>query len=77
MLPLIENDIPVIMLYGNADDVVLYNENGKVLEDFYKKHDGNIKVIGKSMCGHHPHGLDDPMLIIEFVEANLKEELNF
>ena len=48
MTPLIENNIPVIMLYGNMDNVVVYQENGKVLEDFYKEHGGTIKVIGKS-----------------------------
>jgi pimeloyl-ACP methyl ester carboxylesterase len=70
MKPLIDNNIPVIMLYGNADSIVVYEENGKVLEDYYKENGGNIKVIAKSMCGHHPHGLDDPSLIIDFVERN-------
>lgn len=68
MKPLIENNIPIIMLYGNADNVVIYEENGKVLENFYKENGGEIKVIAKSMVGHHPHGLSDPTPIIEFVE---------
>ena len=68
MQPLIRNNIPVIMLYGNADNIVIYEENGKVLEEYYMENDGIIKVIPKSMCKHHPHGLDDPMPIIEFVE---------
>ena len=68
MQPLIDNDIPIIMIHGNADDVVIYEENGRVLENFYKENGGRIKVITKSMCGHHPHGLDDPSVIIEFVE---------
>ena len=70
MAPLTENNIPVIMLYGNSDNVVIYHENGKVLEEYYKEKGGNIKVIAKSMCGHHPHGLDDPTPIIEFIEEN-------
>ena len=65
---LIENDIPIIMLYGNADDVVIYDENGKVLENYYKEHGGKIKVIQKSMVKHHPHGLTDPTPIVNFVE---------
>ena len=68
MKPLIDNNIPVIMLYGNSDRVVVYEENGKVLENFYKENGGNIKVISKSMCGHHPHCLDNPEIIVEFVE---------
>lgn len=70
MEPLIENNIPVLMLYGNCDPVVIYGENGKVLEDYYKANGGNIKVISRSMQKHHPHGLDDPTPIIEFVESN-------
>ena len=68
MEPLIENAIPIIMLYGNADNIVIYEENGKVLEDYYKSHGGIIKVISKSMCQHHPHGLENPEPIIEFIE---------
>ncbi len=65
---LIQNDIPVIMIYGNADTIVPYQENGQVLEDYYKAHNGKLKVISKSMCGHHPHSLEDVSPIIEFVE---------
>lgn len=49
MSPLIENSIPVIMLYSNADNIIVYEENGKVLEEYYKEHGGTIKVIAKSM----------------------------
>ncbi|MBR5542666.1 MAG: prolyl oligopeptidase family serine peptidase, partial [Oscillospiraceae bacterium] len=72
MEKLIKNDIPVLLIYGNADPVVIYRENGRVLEDYYKANNGNLKVICRSMCKHHPHGLDDPTPIIEFVEKNLK-----
>ena len=74
MEPLIENNIPVIMLYGNADDVVLYEENGRVLENFYKEKGGIIKVISRSMCGHHPHCIDDPTVIVEFVEKYYEKQ---
>ena len=71
MQPLIDHKIPVIMLYGNADDTVVYEENGKVLEDFYRENGGDMKVICRSMAGHHPHGLTDPTPIIDFVESHL------
>ena len=67
---LLRNKIPIILLYGNADTTVVYRENGAVLADYYRKHGGTIKVIGKSMCGHHPHGLKDPTPIIQFIEEN-------
>ena len=72
MEPLIQNNIPVIMIYGNSDNMVIYEENGKVLENFYKDNGGTIKVICKSMCDHHPHGLDDTEIIVEFIEKNYK-----
>lgn len=45
MRPLIDNNIPVITVCGNADSIVVYEENGKVLEDYYKENSGNIIVI--------------------------------
>ena len=68
---LIKNNIPIIMLYGDADDVVIYEENGQVLEDYYRENGGDICVIRKPGCGHHPHSLEDPTPIIEYVEAHL------
>lgn len=67
---LLENNIPILLIYGNADTVVIYRENGKPLEDYYKANGGNIKVICRTMKKHHPHGLEDPTPIIEFVENN-------
>ena len=70
---LIENDIPVVLVYGDADVVVIYAENGKVLEDYYKKNNGTIKIIQKSQNGHHPHGPTSPATmqgVIEFIERN-------
>lgn len=71
MQSLIQNNIPIIMLYGDADDVVLYEENGKILEDYYLEHGGDIKVLRFPGRGHHPHSLEDPAPIMEFVEAHL------
>lgn len=65
---LAENKIPVIMVYGEDDDVVPYEENGAFLEKEYKKCGIPIVVIGKKDCGHHPHGLEDNSPIIDFVE---------
>ena len=66
---LLENNIPIFMVYGDSDDVVPYEENGALLEEYYKANDGVIKCIGKTGCGHHPHGLDDNAPLIEFAEG--------
>ena len=68
---LTDNKIPVILLYGDADTVVLYEENGKVLEEHYRKHGGDIEVFCRVGGGHHPHSLKDPTPIIDFVECRV------
>lgn len=66
---LLENKIPIVMVYGDSDEIVPYEENGAILEAYYRNNGGNLLVIGKAKCGHHPHGLEDNTPIINFVEA--------
>jgi alpha-beta hydrolase superfamily lysophospholipase len=67
---LTENKIPVILVAGDSDSVVPYDENGIFVKDAYEKTDIPFKVIVKPGCDHHPHGLEDPTEIVEFIEAN-------
>ena len=69
---LLENDLPIILVYGDSDDVVPYEENGQLLEEYYRANGGTIVAIGKEGCGHHPHGLEDNTPIIEFIEKYSK-----
>lgn len=64
---LLKNNIPIVMVYGDSDTVVPYSENGAILEKFYSKGGGMIKTFCKEGCGHHPHGLQDPAPIIDFI----------
>ncbi len=64
---LLAHRIPVILVYGEDDVVVPYEENGIFLEYYYKKNRGVLEVIGKKGCGHHPHGLEDNTPIVEFI----------
>ena len=70
MAALIENNLPVLLVYGDSDTVVPYCENGAILEKYYKEHGGKILAIGKEGCGHHPHGLSDPAPIVDFIIEN-------
>ena len=54
---LLENDIPVVMVAGGADATVPYIENGAVLEEYYTKNGGRLKVWVKPGQDHWPHGL--------------------
>ena len=65
---LIREKIPVVMVYGDSDNVVPYPENGAVLEKAYRQAGLPLSVHGKQGCGHHPHGLANPAPIIDFIE---------
>lgn len=65
---LLKNNIPIILVCGDSDDVVPFEENGKVLYDYYIQNNGKIKLILKAGCGHHPHCLEYPEPITEFIE---------
>jgi alpha-beta hydrolase superfamily lysophospholipase len=63
------HDIPVVICYGDIDASVDYNENGKLLADYYEACGKGhlVKVFRKEGCGHHPHGLPDPKPIADFI----------
>lgn len=64
---LIANRIPVIMVAGGSDTVVPYHENGALLQAAYEKAGLECPVYIKPECDHHPHGLDDPTPVIDFI----------
>ncbi len=68
MRELLENNIPIFIVYGDSDSVVPYCENGAILEKYYRENGGIIFTVGKAGCDHHPHGLEDNTPIIEFAE---------
>ncbi|MBQ7043595.1 MAG: hypothetical protein IJN78_03215 [Clostridia bacterium] len=55
---LVKNRIPVIMVYGAEDKTVIYEENGRLLEDAFEGTD-LLKTIRVGCRGHHPHGMID------------------
>lgn len=67
---LTEHKLPVALIYGDDDPVVPYRENGLVLENAYKAAGLPLFVVGKPHCAHHPHGLEDPKPLADFIEAN-------
>ena len=62
-----EWSIPLIMVAGGKDDVVPYDENGRMLQDVYEKGSVPFRLIMKPECGHHPHSLDDPQPVKDFL----------
>ena len=70
---LLENDIPVVLVAGDSDDVVPYEENGEILEKYYKNNGGRIVVHLKPGCGHHPHGLEKYEIAVNGIEKFIEK----
>ena len=62
--------IPIIIVAGGVDKVVPYSENAEILKEKYESLGGNIKVIVKPLVDHHPHSLEDPTPVVEFIMGN-------
>ncbi len=69
---LVENDIPIVMVAGDSDTVVPFVENGALLEKLYKEKGGKMIVHIKPGADHHPHGLDNPSIIVDEIESFIK-----
>lgn len=68
---LAETKVPVILVCGGADTTVPYAENGKPFYEAMKSYSAQIELILKPNCDHHPHSLDDPTPIVDFIEKVL------
>lgn len=67
LAPLAEHKIPLLHVYGDADEVVPWEENTGLLAQRYRELGGQITLILKPGVKHHPHGLDHPEPIVEFL----------
>lgn len=67
LMPLVNHNIAMIHVIGEQDHVVPPLENALLVEDRYKKMGGTITVIKDKDKGHHPHGLEDPTAVVNFI----------
>ncbi len=65
---LIANKIPAVMVAGDSDRVVPYCENGIFLERAYRAAGLPLELYIKPGCDHHPHGVEKPEAVMEFIE---------
>jgi lysophospholipase L1-like esterase/pimeloyl-ACP methyl ester carboxylesterase len=70
LAPLAKAKVPLLHVYGDADDVVPPDENTLLLAERYRKLGGSIQLIAKAGVGHHPHGLADSTPIVQFILDN-------
>lgn len=67
LAPLARAKVPLLHVFGDADEVVPWDENTGVLAERYQKLGGSITLIRKPGVNHHPHGLEDSAPIVEFI----------
>ncbi|MEP4079819.1 alpha/beta hydrolase family protein [Haloferula sp.] len=65
--PLAKAKVPVALVLGLKDDVVPPAQNGLLLAERYRKLGGPVKVWEKPEAGHHPHGLNPPDELRQFL----------
>jgi pimeloyl-ACP methyl ester carboxylesterase len=65
--PLADAKVPLIHVVGDTDTVVPVAENTAIVEQRYKALGGTMVVIHKPGVGHHPHGLEDPTPVVNFL----------
>lgn len=68
---------PMLHVCGAADKVVPIDENTKPFEAVIKAKGGDIEVIYKEGVGHHPHSLENPTPIVDFILRATDKKVNY
>lgn len=67
LAPLQRAGVALVYVVGDADDVVPWKENTQLVEARYRELAGVVEVLHKPDVGHHPHGLEDPAPVVQFI----------
>lgn len=67
LAPIAAAGIPIISVCGDSDQTVPYKENMDVVRSRYLAAGGPVEVILKKGCDHHPHSLDNPEPVVDFI----------
>jgi pimeloyl-ACP methyl ester carboxylesterase len=67
LAPIAKAHIPIIHVAGDADETVPYDENTLILKQRYEALGGHVELIIKHGVGHHPHSLEDPTPIVDYI----------
>lgn len=68
--PLAKARVPMLLVCGDSDITVPYEENGAILKARYEKLGGPVQLILQEGVGHHPHGLADPTPVMDFIKQH-------
>ena len=71
--PIAEAKIPILAMRNGQDQSVLPETNIDVLAGKLRQGGGVIEVARRDSFGHHPHGLDDPTPLADFILQHYPE----
>lgn len=74
---IVKGKFPMLHVVGDADEVVPVDENTNPFEAKIKNAGGNITVIHKPGIKHHPHSLENPKAIVDFILSATGYKINF
>ena len=60
--------IPIISVCGGADKVLPFKDNMAIVRDAFQAIGGVVELIVKPDCDHHPHSLEDPEPVVDFLK---------
>ena len=67
LAPLAQAGVALVHVVGDDDVAVPVAENTDIVERRYREFGGTMQVIHKPGVGHHPHGRDDPLPVVDFI----------
>jgi pimeloyl-ACP methyl ester carboxylesterase len=65
--PIVRAGIPLVHVYGDADEVVPWDENTQILAERVQALGSEIKLYLKPGCHHHPHGPSNPAELADWI----------
>lgn len=75
--PLAKAGIPIISVCGDADKTVPFKENMDIVRSRYLALGGPVEVIIKPGVDHHPHSLENPEPVVDFILRHQPEYKKF
>ena len=64
---IVQAQIPILAIRSGQDQSVFPETNIDLLAERMKKAGLEIEMIRRDYYGHHPHGLDDPQVLADFI----------
>ncbi len=74
--PIADAKIPIIHVCGGADEIVPITENSDMLQKRLQELGHDMTLIVKPDCLHHPHSLENPTPIYEFILKSWKDSMD-